>query len=55
VSHGQSWALADLRWCIEHKQPTSEIATFLCRTLQEVITKAKELGYTLPKAIGKRR
>ena len=57
LNSGEPWsefALTDLRWCIKHRQPTAEIASFLCRSPQEVIAKANELGFELPKAIGKR-
>jgi hypothetical protein len=56
LNSGEPWselAVSDLRWCIKHKQPSAEIASFLCRSPQEVIEKARELGLDLPKAIGK--
>jgi hypothetical protein len=49
---GAPWSerdLRDLRWCVEHKEPSNEIAGFLCRSQQEIIDKAKELGFELPK------
>ncbi len=57
VNSGEPWselALSDLRWCIKHKQPTAEIASFLCPSPQEVIDKAKDLGFKLHRVIGRR-
>jgi hypothetical protein len=39
MNSGKPWSelsLDDLRGCTEHKQSTAEIATFLCRSPQEV-------------------
>jgi hypothetical protein len=52
LNTGQPWSereLRDLRQSIEDGEPVLEIADFLCRTPQEVIDKAKELGFDLSK------
>ena len=57
LNTAQPWSerdLRDLRWCIEHREPIEKIADFLCRTTEEVVDKAKELGLDLL-ATGQRR
>jgi hypothetical protein len=46
LNSGEPWselALSDLRWCIKHKQPTAEIATFLCRSRRRLLPRQRTL------------
>jgi hypothetical protein len=45
------WALADLRYCMEHGQSIEEIADFLCRDIEEVRAKVTELDPNYPGAM----